>query len=147
MTFTEARALLETYLNTNWTQTPIVWQNVEDIDFSAPGQPLLSEGQSPFISIEIFVHTSETITVPGSCIRYPGTLEFGVYAKEGTGARSTSSFTDSLISLFENKTLGVAPNTIRVRNITTTETYTEENGWFVQLIGFSMYFERFISQP
>ena len=147
MTFAEARAAIEVYLNTNWTQTPIAWQNVEEIDFSAPGQPLLRDGTDAFIAVEIFIHTSQTITVPGSCVRYPGTLEFGVFVKEGTGARTAAELTDDLIALFENKNIGTAPNVIRLRNMTSTETYTEEDGWFVSLVGFAMYFERFISQP
>ena len=147
MTFADAKAALEGYLHAQWSATPVVWQNVEDIDFGTTGQPLLSEGQNPFIAVEIFIHTSQTITVPGNCIRYPGSIEFAVYVKEGQGSRQQAALTDQLIALFENTDIGSHPNKIRVRNITTTNTYINESGWYVQLIGFAIYFERFISNP
>ena len=149
MTFADARKTLEVYLYSNWSTTEIAWQNADALDPDTAGMNYLREGQNSFISADIFVHTSQTITVPGSCIRYPGTLEFAVFSKEGTGTREAAGHIDALIALFENKTL-TSPDTgevIRVRNITTTNTYITAAGWFVSLIGFSFYFNRYVTNP
>lgn len=149
MTLTDAKKTLEVYLNTNWSATDIAWENVDALDPDVAGQQYLITAQNAFISVEIWVHTSETITVPGSCIRYPGTLEFGVFLKEGTGTRIAANHIDALIALFENQTL-ISPDTgdrIRVRNITTTAKYRTSSGWFVSQIGFSFYFERYVANP
>jgi hypothetical protein len=149
VTFADAKKTLEVYLNSNWAATDIAWENVDAIDPDTAGQQYLQDGQNAFISVEIWVHTSETITVPGSCIRYPGTLEFAVFLKEGTGTREAATRIDELISLFENQTL-ISPDTgdrIRVRNITTTAKYRTASGWFVSQIGFAFYFERYVANP
>jgi hypothetical protein len=147
MTLTEARAAIEVYLNTNWTTTPIVWENVHNIDFTSPAQGKLPAGQDPFISLEIFLHNSDTITVPAHCIRYPGTLEFGVFTKQGTGGRSGDEFVDDLIALFENKHIGAHPKKVRTYNIVSAIKYHTKSGWYVNQISFSFKFERYVPNP
>lgn len=147
MTLYEARSVIQGYLHTNWTDTPIVWENVQDLDFASPTQTPLLLGQDPFISLEIFVHNSQTITVPGHCIRYPGTLEFGVFTKTQTGGHPGDQLVDTLIGLFENKGLGSAGSRIRVRNIVTTVKYRIDSNWYVHRISFAFQFERFIPNP
>jgi hypothetical protein len=148
VTHSEARKLLEVYLYQNWVDTPIAWENVEGVEFDETGTPPLAQGQDQFISLDIFVHTSQAITVPGSCIRYPGTLEFAIFTKEGTGARASTELLDDLIALFEYKTLkDEISGTIRVRNITTSVKYHNGAGWYVTQAGFAFYFERFVPNP
>jgi hypothetical protein len=147
VTFTEARQALETALYTSWTETPIVWENVDDIHFSGPNQHQLTLGSDPFIAIEIFIHTSQTITVPGHCIRYPGTLEFGVFTKSGTGGKPSDELLDDLIEIFENRNFGAAPDRIRVKNIVTSVKYHNNSGWYVSKISFAFQFERYVTNP
>ena len=147
MTLTEARTTLETYLHANWLETPIVWENVGDVLSSTPPSGSLQAGTYPFISLEIFVHNSDTITVPGHCIRYPGTLEFGVFTKQGVGGRAGDVLVDDLISLFENKHIGTHPNRVRTNNIVSAIKYNTKAGWYVHQISFAFKFERYIPNP
>jgi hypothetical protein len=149
MTFEDARKTLESYLATNWTETSIAWENVDAIDPDAAGLSYLEDGQDAFVSVDIFVHTSQTITVPGSCIRYPGTLEFAVFVKQGKGTRAAAQYIDDLVTLFENQTL-ISPDTgerIRVRNIATTATWGTDSGWYVSQISFVFAFNRHVANP
>jgi len=150
MKLSEAGSALRQYLNTNWVdgaaqKTPIAWENVDPIDFQGTQKPL-EKGQDPWLSVEIMPHGSETITVPGHCIRYYGTLEFGVFVKENRGTPG-DPYIDDLIELFENKTLGLPGNKLRVKNIVSTTKYHNTAGWYVHRISFAFQFERFIPNP
>ena len=150
MKLSEANSIVRQYLNTNWVdgvaqKTPIAWENALRIDFAGDQKPL-EKGQNPWLSVEFFPHSSQTITVPGHCIRYYGTLEFGVFVKEN-GEVNGDPFVDDLIDLFENQTLGTVGQRLRVKNIVSTAKYHNPDGWYVHRISFAFQFERFKLNP
>ena len=150
MKLSEAGSTLRQYLKTNWVdgavqKTPIAWENIDPIDFAGDQKPL-EKGQTPWLSVEFFPHSSQTITVPGHCIRYYGTLEFGVFVKDGKGTPG-DPFIDDLVDLFENQTLGTVGQRLRVKNIVSTTKYHTTSGWYVHRISFAFQFERFKLNP
>ena len=145
MNLVTLRTTIETYLYSNWSTTPIVWENIDNINLTDASQNILTKGTDPFIALEIRVFNSTTITVPGHCIRYAGALEFAVFTREGIGGRTGDALTDSLIALFERKHLGTLPDVVRFKNIITSTKYDTPSGWRVNEISFAFEFERFSS--
>ena len=142
-----ARALLEQYLNTNWSYTPIRWQNVEAVNLGSPSQPLLPQGDTNYLGVDIDLVGTRVITVPGYCRRRFGQLIFSVFIKEASGAGLADDYIDKLINLFEYQTFGTAPERLRVHNVTGHVNYYVDSGWFVSQSRLAFDFNKFFSLP
>ena len=147
MTKKEARKLIEVYLASNWSQTPIQWENVESRDNTSASREILEFGQADYLSVDIDFIGSRTITVPAHCIRYSCLLVLSVHVKEGKGAAVVDGYSDALIGLLENKTLPGSDSPVRIRNITGEASYYTETGWYVSETQFSFWFDRYTSVP
>jgi hypothetical protein len=142
-----ARKVLEEYLSAQWTYTPIHWQNVEALNLGSPLQPVLPQGTTDYIRVDIDLVGSEAITVPGTCRRRYGQLVFSVFVKENKGAGLADDYIDKLIGLFEYKTLGTSGDRLRVHNVTGHVNYYVDSGWFVSQSRMAFDFNKFVSLP
>lgn len=142
----EAEEAVYTLLSTRWSQTPLSWHNVDERDYSVPGEPLLPDGDRDYISVRLDIFGSTTLTVPGNCIRYGGQLALGICVKERTGTRQAKTYLADLSALLENQTIKSSDGSIRVSTLSNTADYFAENGWYVLEATFPLYFERYL-QP
>jgi hypothetical protein len=147
MNIDDAEELIYTYLNANWTDTKIAWQNVDAKDYSSPSQPLLPEGTDDYIDVRMNVFTSRTVTIPANCIRYTGQLLVGVCVKENTGTRVAKGHLASLVNLLENATITGVSGDLRIGNMTGSLGYAAPNGWYVEDSSFMFTFERHVANP
>lgn len=116
---------LESYLDTNWTSTPIAWANVEALDYDSAGQPKLTETDDPFIYFELNNVGSQAVEVTPNCVRYWGLIQIHVYIKEFDGVRPAQQYIDSLNVLFQYKEV----SGIRVKNFNYEGPVRLEQGW------------------
>lgn len=141
----EAEAALYSLLESRWTTTPLAWSNVDERDFSEPGQPLLPDGDRDYVSVRVDVFGSRTLTVPANCIRYSGQLALGICVKERTGTRQAKAYLADLADLLENQTLVANGGNLRLSTLSNTADYIAENGWYVLEATFAFYFERHLT--
>ena len=52
-TYSDALTTIESQINTDWTYTKVAYGNVEPLDYSDPGRPLLSDGTDPYIEVNV----------------------------------------------------------------------------------------------
>ena len=147
MEIRDARKLLEQYLSTNWTYTPIHWQNVEAVNLGTPSLPLLPQGDVNYLQIDVDFVNSRAITVPANCRRRFGQLVFTVFVKENTGAGLADDYIDKIIALFEYKTLGSGNERLRVHNVTGHVNFYIDTGWFVAQSRLAFDFNKFLQIP
>ena len=145
MNLLTAQALIETYLSTNWTATPVAYENVEARNWTATGQPLLPEGDVDYVTLRTEFRGSETITIPGRCIRYYGGLYPAVCVKDGSGTRTALGYAKDLTALLESKEIPSADGMLRVWTLAGTQKYRPSADWFVVELSFNFSFERYIS--
>ena len=145
MRFDEVEAALYSVLETYWTATPLAWHNVDERNFGEPGQPLLPDGDEDFVSVRLDIFPGETITVPGTCVRYSGQLAIGICVKERTGTRQAKTYLSDLCELLENQTVVSSVGEIRLSTLSNTADYFAENGWYVLEGTFALYFERYLT--
>lgn len=144
MNIVQAAEHIQTYFDTNWTSTPIAWANVEARDWDVANQPLLPEGVEDYITVKILVPNSQTITVPGHCRRYFGTIYIAISVRKGTGTRRLEGYASELIELLENKRIDSADGEIRVWTLTGNAEFAISD-WYVNQIAFGFSFERYVS--
>ena len=115
------------YIAANWSATPFSYVGIPWKNLSAPGQPLLEEGDDDFVIFEIISGDSEPASVPLNCVRRNGFLSAAVYVKEDTGSRQAKTYLDQLNALFEYKTL---PGGLRVKNFLDDGAFLAD-GWAI----------------
>ena len=140
MKINDARRAIETYLNTNWTETPIDFENVESRDLSLAGQPLLWEGQNPFLAFDLDIIGSRQISAYPACMRFNGSIDLKVCVKEGTGPGYSTELCDDLLALFQDKVLYHSTEEIRVGTASGPIDYVTSAGWYVQQLQFPFFF-------
>lgn len=138
MTFNDADRIVAEYLSQHWTALPIAWENIEAREWSAPGQPLLPKGNKDYLSVLSDPVNSRNITVSRTCVRRAVQYQFAVCVKQGRGTRSARTHLDSLIALFENRTLSPG---LRFSTHLGTAKYATDNGWHVEQSSFMAWFE------
>ena len=88
------RQIIETYIETNWTATPIAWEEV-------PYTPV--EGTS-FISVTVKPGGSVIMSMP-SGTRYHGLLIIDVYCPRNQGTKTIRDYVDDVVDLFTDKNI------------------------------------------
>lgn len=141
-----ADALLAAHLSENWPHTPIAWENVEPRSWTAPGQPLLPDGEADYLIVRSDLVGNRTVTIPGTCVRSQVQYLFSVCVKQGTGTRKAKKWLDHLVELLENVTLRGTEGTLRVSTMIGSVGYAAENGWHVEEASFMVYFERYTAR-
>lgn len=145
MDILSAQTLLETYFNTNWTATPVVYENVEARNWTATGQPLLPEGETSYVTFRTEYGRTEFITVPGRCRRQHGVLYPAVCVRTATGTRTALTYAKDLVALLEGKELEATDGVLRLRSMGGTQKYRPSEGWLVVEMAFNFSFERYVS--
>ena len=147
MTLEQADALIATYLSSNWTATPIAWENVDPRAFSMPGQPLLPDGTADYLQVRSYEVSNRTVTIPAHCIRSHVQLQISVCVKAGSGVRKAKKHLSDLVNLLENATIGASGSQIRFGTLIGSAGYFSDNGWYIRDAAFPFYFERYVAQP
>lgn len=139
-----ASRLIAQHLVTNWTSTPLVWENTSPLNFNAAGQPLLPAGEVDYVAVRDIGRGSQTITVPAACTQVSRQLFLAACVKAGTGTRKAQTMVDDLIALFENTVLrgDAGEGVVRFQDYTGPATYLAPNGWYVAEVGFMFHFEK-----
>ena len=97
MSYANTSKILETYFATQWgSTTPIAWQNIT---------------YQPTDTTNAFVHffvvpglsTRKSIGCSQASVRKTGTIQVNVYVKESLGTRSSVTYADSILSIFQIK--------------------------------------------
>lgn len=135
MSLEQIRKDLETYVDTNWSATPVVYENTEPLDFSIAGAPPLTDGDKDYILMEIDIESTTTISVPAECLRHTGYLVMALHVKEDTGAQASFALVDQLDALFTYQRIG----SVEVKNRLAVTGSPLGNGWVVYPV--QWYFE------
>jgi len=136
--YNDARTLIETKLNSDWSATQIAYENVEALDYSDPARPALSDGSSPYIQAKInFIESAVAAVGANAPVRAWGYLEVFFYSKTKTGTKANQVNVDAMISLFEYTQL----NYVTFKETTMLNAFTE-GGWYVTPIMIRFYFNR-----
>ncbi len=96
MTFDVERQIIESYVQSNLTGTPVKYDNV----------PFDQETADSFVSLSILSGTGSNISIgqlPRQ--RYAGIIQFDIYVPENTGTANARSIATSIRELFNNQTL------------------------------------------
>lgn len=96
MSYTQARADLVGYLNTNYTTTGIDWEN------SQSGEPAL-----PFIQVSILDGAAIDLALQFQSIQYPGFVSINIWDKQGSGTIQSNQLADELVTLFTFQQIGI----------------------------------------
>lgn len=151
MNILEAEILIQEYLTSNWSITPIVYPNTLPAAYAAPGMPILPQGDTDYIALRYSFEQSRFITVPGTCRRYTGTIQFSlftrVYQENDTygGSYQLAKYASDLIDLFEGKEIRNTGNEIlRVWGLTGSVELSYDE-WYARELAFSASFERYVS--
>lgn len=107
ITYDQALKTIQSQFQTNWTYTPVAYDNVEPRDFSDPVQPLLSDLQTPYIGVKVLFEESYAAeTGPNAIKRTWGSIETSFFTRLSSGASTNSANIDNLSNLFEYKVIG-----------------------------------------
>lgn len=138
-------ALLESYIGTNWSDTPVAYENVDARNWTEVGQPLLPDGTEDYLAVRQHIQKSEYITVPGTCRRYFGTLYTGIMTRDGTGTRNAEGHAKKLIELFEGIEISSPDGMLRMWSLTGSHKYRPAEGWYAIELAFNFSFERYVA--
>lgn len=137
-TYDQASRIIESYLDTNWTFTPIAYENVPPMDLSDPQRPILSKGTDPYIAVNLFYNDSGAAEVGVAPLKRTwGNLAIDFHTREGKGATANTTNIDNLCNLFEYTTI----SDIVFKNMTILRPVTAE-GWYITPTMLRFYFNR-----
>lgn len=122
----QIRATLETHIQSNWSLTPVAFENTDPVDFSSSDGELLPDQSADYIELNIDISSSPTVTVPADCVRHTGFLLVTVWVREDTGSRQAQVYMDELEKLLSYRTLDSA---LRVKGRFGGSGTNMRNGW------------------
>lgn len=96
MTYSELQSAIYTYIETNWTDSPITFENT-------PWKPPESD---PWIRVSMFPYDAENVGLGTHCVRIRGDIIIQVFVRYDVGTGSAYALVDSVKALLENKLLG-----------------------------------------
>jgi len=118
MSYTSETQDIETYLNDNWTATPIEFGNV----------PYEQNGKD-WIRLQIFPLVAEQQGL-NSCWRYEGTVFLTIFSSVDDSVKASNSYADTLTSLLRSKTIN---NNITFKT-PLKRVLGQQEGWFQQTV-------------
>lgn len=139
-TMTEASAALEQAIASQWTSTPLAWENAPARDFDAAGQPMLVSGDKDFVQVAIEFWGNYPVVIPTDCVRYFGAITFDIYVKEDTGTRAATGYIDDLANIYDQKT----HSNVRMRNLSSVGVFVLAEGWMTTTVQFEFEFDRIV---
>ncbi len=90
----DERASLEGYINTNWTSTPIKWEEV----------PYTPVADTPFIAVRIKPGGVGIVAMPNGN-RYHGVLAIDIHCPKNEGTATIREYADKVIDMLMNKNI------------------------------------------
>lgn len=119
MSFEDARKAIESRLHTNWTTTPIKFENVP-----------MKETADPYVAVFILEGDGEQISLGTPALRrWTGVIVLQVFVPADTGTKDAKTYADSLAALFDRAQFSTGNSgTIRCR-IPSIETVGDKHGW------------------
>lgn len=125
-------------LETQWTFTPVAYENVAPIDYADVAKPRLAEGELPFIDIKVLYNASAAAEVgQNTPKRTWGNLAVDFYRKKDKGVIDSRTDLDRLSAIFEWKTI----SDIVFKDIEVLRP-VEANGWHIMPVMIRFYFNR-----
>ena len=139
-TLPEVSAALEQAIASQWTSTPLAWENAPAKDFDEAGQPMLVSGDKDFVQVSIEFWGNYAVVIPSDCVRYYGAISFDLYVKEDTGTRAATGYIDELATIYDQKTY----SNVRMRNLSSVGVYKLAEGWVTTTVQFEFEFDRIV---
>ena len=137
-TYNQVGQIIEARVESLWTYTPFIFDNIPAIDLNDVARPKLPEGVAPYISIKIFHNASAAAEVGENAIRRSwGNLAVDFFSKEDTGSSVNQTNIDNLTNIFEYQTISA----IVFRDITILRPIIAE-GWYITPTMLRFYFNR-----
>lgn len=118
------RQAIEGRLKSNWSTTPIAWDNIV---FTPPAA-------SPFIRLTILLSEETQISMLKG-YRQSGYIDIGIFCPEGSGTNTAYVYADSLSTIFR----GVQFSGISCQGAKTTRIPSQEKGWFMLNVSIPFY--------
>lgn len=84
---------IESYINDNWSVTPIAWENA----------PFEMPETDPWIRVTVVFHDNSNAGLGSSCVLYQGTIAVQIFTRYDTGTGRAIAIADALIALLQNK--------------------------------------------
>jgi len=119
------RATLEGYVDTNWTSTPIAWDEV----------PYSPAAGTSFIKVHVDPAGAEIISMPRGH-RYFGVFFIDIYCPRNQGTATIRGYADEVADMFLNQNI----SGILLRNMTIYKDV--EGDWLMWSLGFTMQEDR-----
>lgn len=129
MNYETAHETLEQRLETFWSTTPVVWENVQ--------HESLSEGGDPFVAMRIYWGTDRQAAFGNKRLfRVNGVLSLEFHVRELTGMRLQAQFLDAIKPAFRGQQFsGITTWRVRVLGSVMRE------GWTITTVQVDFYFD------
>lgn len=121
MSFQDELAAIETRLKTNWTTTPIKFENVP-----------FTEPTTAYVALNIVVGEGLQISLGATNVlrRWPGIIMMRVFAPENTGTKVVRQYADSLGAIFDRAQFSSGNSGVISCRIPSIETVGLQSGWW-----------------
>lgn len=119
MSFEDHRLQIETRMNTNWTTTPIAFENIE---FTPPTN-------SPWVSLFIYGVDSFTLANRSGSYRDTGLIAVKIHVPIGSGSKVAMGYADTIATIWRASIF----NNIRC-GIPSINRLGEFDGWYQTIV-------------
>lgn len=121
MSFQDELAAIETRLKTNWTTTPIKFENVP-----------FTEPTTAYVALNVVVGEGLQISLGATNVlrRWPGIIMMRVFAPENTGTKVVRQYADSLGAIFDRVQFSSGNSGVISCRIPSIETVGLQSGWW-----------------
>lgn len=117
--FNDERAAIESRLATNWTTTPIKFENVP-----------FKETMSPYVALVILVGEGLQVSLGTPVVRrWPGVIILQVFVPADTGTKLAKTYADTLAAVFERVQFSSGNSGTITCRIPSIEAVGIKNGW------------------
>lgn len=119
MSFEDTRAAIESRVKTNWTTTPVKYENVP-----------FEETTKAYVALFILGGEGGQISLGTPAVRrWPGGIVLQIFVPENTGTKTAKTYADTLAALFDRVQFSSGNSGTISCRIPSTETVGVRNGW------------------
>ena len=137
-TYAETTKIIESRLESLWTNTPVAYQNVPPLNYDLADNPPLVEGTIPYILTKILYGNTQNMEIQKSPSRRTfGNLVVDLYSKKDGGSAENQTNMDALSNLFEFQVV----SGVTFKELVTMQDRTH-GGWFVTPVMIRFFFDR-----